>query len=178
MTGSRTRSIFGRRFTTRNTGGCSERTDGIVDNGGTGSARGAEVFLKRKTAKFEILFVYNFLNSKRKENDVPVLVPSLGDRPFHHGDLHLETQARVAWNPLFARFGPALHSAAGKGMGMRKPKALRPFGAPPSVIGIPLIERVDLNGSLQFDAFHRLIIVYFGITNLLNNANISRYDYG
>ena len=26
--------------------------------------------------------------------------------------------------------------------------------------------------------FNRLIVIYFGVTNVLNNKNISRYDYG
>ena len=37
---------------------------------------------------------------------------------------------------------------------------------------------MDLNGSLQFDMFKRMVIFYFGITNLLNDGNISRYEYG
>jgi hypothetical protein len=26
--------------------------------------------------------------------------------------------------------------------------------------------------------FNRLIVIYFGVTNVLDNKNISRYDYG
>jgi len=36
---------------------------------------------------------------------------------------------------------------------------------------------MDINGSKGFTLKNRLIIFYFGITNLLNRENILRYEY-
>jgi hypothetical protein len=36
---------------------------------------------------------------------------------------------------------------------------------------------MDLNGSKTLNIFHRLVVLYFGITNLLNNNNILRVEY-
>jgi hypothetical protein len=45
------------------------KEEGIAGNEGYGYARGAEFFLKKKKRRYDAILVYNFLNSKRKEND-------------------------------------------------------------------------------------------------------------
>jgi len=42
----------------------------------------------------------------------------------------------------------------------------------------PFYQRLDLNGSLRVQAFGRMLVLYVGITNLLDSRNILRYDYG
>jgi hypothetical protein len=42
----------------------------------------------------------------------------------------------------------------------------------------PAYQRLDLTGSRSLRLLDRLVVLYFGITNLLDNKNISRYDYG
>jgi len=41
----------------------------------------------------------------------------------------------------------------------------------------PSYQRMDINGSKTFNFQNRLIVLYFGITNILNNKNILRYEY-
>jgi hypothetical protein len=36
---------------------------------------------------------------------------------------------------------------------------------------------MDLNGSKTLNIFNRLVVLYFGITNLLDNNNILRVEY-
>ncbi|MEE8604932.1 MAG: TonB-dependent receptor, partial [Candidatus Aminicenantaceae bacterium] len=50
--------------------------DGMISSDGKGFARGAELFIKRKHHKYDAFFVYNFLSSKRKENEVLILTTS------------------------------------------------------------------------------------------------------
>ena len=152
--------------------------DGTVGNGGTGYARGAEFFIKKKDTKYEILFVYNFLHSKRKENDVQVLAPSpweiahsvtgIFTWKLKRGSLGIRysTASGRPFTPLLEREWDSLSQGY-----------LPVWGAPFSD-RYPAYQRLDLNGSLQFDMFKRMVIFYFGITNLLNNGNISRYEYG
>jgi len=152
--------------------------DGWVDNGGRGYARGAEVFVKRKAKKYEILCVYNFLDAKRLENEVRVLAPS----PW---EIAHSATAIFTWKLKRGSLGIRYSLASGRPftplLGREwdadNQDYLPVWGAPYSET-YPAYQRLDLNGSLQFDAFRRLIVVYFGITNVLDNGNISRYDYG
>ncbi|MEW6456770.1 MAG: TonB-dependent receptor, partial [Acidobacteriota bacterium] len=47
-----------------------------VTNNGYGYARGAELFTKRNRKSYDLIFVYNFLNSKRKEGGILSLARS------------------------------------------------------------------------------------------------------
>lgn len=155
-----------------------DAADGGAGNGGTGFARGAELFLKKKAAQYEILFVYNFLDSKRKENDILVLAPSPWE--ITHSVTGIFTW-KLKRGSLGIRYsiasGRPFTPLAGREWDAESTAYFPVWGAPMSD-RYPAYERLDLNGSLQFDAFRRMIIVYFGITNLLNNGNISRYEYG
>ena len=72
----------------------------IITNNGKGFARGFEFFLKRKHPKYDAFFVYNFLSSKRKEHDVPVLTTS----PFARTSSSSATWTLVV--PYFTAWGP------------------------------------------------------------------------
>jgi hypothetical protein len=41
----------------------------------------------------------------------------------------------------------------------------------------PSYQRMDINGTKSINFRNRLIVLYFGITNVLNNKNVSRYEY-
>jgi hypothetical protein len=51
------------------------------------------------------------------------------------------------------------------------------WGAPYSE-RYPSYKRMDINGSKTMTIFNRLAVLYFGITNVLDNKNILRYEYG
>jgi len=36
---------------------------------------------------------------------------------------------------------------------------------------------MDINGSKTLNIFKRLVVLYFGVTNVLNRDNILRYEY-
>jgi len=155
-----------------------EGSDGSVRNDGYGYARGAEFFLKKKNKRFEILFVYNFLHSRRKENDVGVLAPS----PYEiaHSATGIFTWIIKSWS-----IGLRYSFASGRPFTPLEGREWDPadeayvpiWGAPYSD-RYPSYQRLDLSGNWRFNLFKRLIVFYFGVTNILNNKNISRYDYG
>ena len=152
--------------------------DGRADNGGTGFARGAELFVKKKDKKYEILFVYNFLDSKRKENDIPILAPSPWE--IAHSATGIFTW-KLKRGSLGIRYslasGRPFTPLAGREWDAENQGYLPLWGTPYSD-RYPAYQRMDLNGSLNFDLWKRMVILYFGITNVLNNGNISRYEYG
>jgi hypothetical protein len=151
---------------------------GRASNGGTGYARGAEFFLKTKGRAFEILFVYNFLDSRRKENEAPTLAPSPYEIPhsltgivswkFKDGSLGLR-YSTASGRPYTPLLGREWDPAAG---------GFLPLWGEPFSQRYPAYQRLDLTGSRSLRLLDKLVILYFGITNLLDNKNISRYDYG
>jgi hypothetical protein len=155
-----------------------EGVDGIAGNEGSGFARGAEFFVKKKSRRYEAIFVYNFLRSKRKENDVPSLAPS----PYEI--VHSAT-AVLTWKFNKTSVGLRYSVASGRPY---TPLASRewdpenqvylPLWGTPYSARYPIYQRLDLTGSTNFTILNRLVVLYFGITNVLNNANILRYDYG
>ena len=151
---------------------------GRADNGGTGYARGAEFFVKTKAKTFEFLFVYNFLDSKRKENDVMRLAPSpyeishsatgIGSWKFKNGSVGLRYSI-ASGRPYTPLVGREWDPTAG---------SFLPVWGDPFSQRYPAYQRLDLTGSRSLRLLDRLVVLYFGITNLLDNKNISRYDYG
>jgi hypothetical protein len=151
---------------------------GRADNGGSGYARGAEFFVKTKNKKFEILFVYNFLDSRRKENGAPTLAPSpyeiihsatgIGSWKFKNGSVGLRYSI-ASGRPYTPLAGREWDPAAG---------SFLPVWGDPFSQRYPAYQRLDLTGNRSIRLWDRLVILYFGITNLLDNQNISRYDYG
>lgn len=151
--------------------------EGLVTNSGKGYARGAEIFLKYSPRYFDALFVYNFLNSKRKENDVPVLSrsPYEIDHSFTGYFTMKFKNASVGIRYSFATglpFTPLLGRIwddAGQ--------AYRPIWGSPFSQRLPSYRRMDLNGSKTVYYQNRMIVFYFGITNLFNRENLLRYEY-
>jgi hypothetical protein len=151
---------------------------GRASNGGTGYARGAEFFLKTKGRTFELLFVYNFLDSQRKENEAPTPAPSpyeishsltgIVSWKFKNGSLGLR-YSTASGRPYTPLLGREWDPAAG---------AFLPLWGDPFSRRYPAYQRLDLTGSRSLRLLDKLVILYVGITNLLDNKNISRFDYG
>ena len=146
-------------------------------NGGRGFARGAELFFKYTHKYFDTLFVYNFLNSKRKENDVTELLRS----PYEidHSLTGIFTikfrNASLGIRYSFARglpFTPLLGREWDEDNLQYSPL----WGTPYSQ-RFPDYQRMDLNGSANIKIIKRMVVFYFGITNLLNNKNVLRFMY-
>ncbi len=152
-------------------------TGGVVGNGGTGYARGGELFVKRDVARYEALLVYNYLHSRRREGDVPVLAPSpyaidhsatgIFRWKFKRGSLGLRFSVATGrpYTPLLGREWDAGGAA------------FLPLWGPPLSRRTPPYRRLDLNGSWNFNLFGFACVAYFGITNLLDSPNILRYEY-
>jgi len=135
---------------------------GRLENSGRGYARGGEFFLKRKAPSYEAILVYNFLSSKRRENEVPVLAPSPYEIP------HSAT-AILSWKLKNGTIGVRASVASGR--------PYTPPGENPMSGRTPVYHRLDLNGSLRVEAFGRMVVLYLGVTNLFNSPNILRYEY-
>ena len=151
--------------------------DGSVSSGGAGFARGAELFGKITSAWFDILAVYNFLSSKRRENDTPILANSpyaiahsatlVGTWKFSGGSVGLRYSfaAGRPYTPLLGR----VEDPDGGGF--------QPIWGDPFSENYPAYRRLDFNGTVQFKLARRLIVVYYGLTNVLDAGNVLRYDY-
>jgi len=152
------------------------QADGSVSSGGWGFARGAEAFLKITTPTYSLLGVYNFLSSKRKENDSPVLA----DSPY--AIAHSATLA-ATWKFKSGTLGLRFSYASGRpytpliGAEEDENGRYQPIWDAPYSAHYPAYSRLDLNGTYQFKLARRLIVLYYGLTNVLNRENISRYEY-
>jgi vitamin B12 transporter len=166
--------------------------DGAVTNGGKGYARGAEVFLKKKFKSFEVLGVYNFLHSRRMEDDVRFLAPS----PY---DVSHSATGIVRWIFKRGSLGVRYSYASGRpytpleGIIYTGPDGAEPASGTPSAMTVsdgatllwgdpfsaryPAYKRMDINGMANLKAFGRMLVLYFGVTNVFNDNNILRYDY-
>lgn len=150
----------------------------FLTNSGRGYARGAEVFVKLKDQTWDLIGVYNFLTSRRSENDVLDLAPSpyeirhsgtaILSRKFKSGSLSLRFSAASGrpYTPLVDRIWEASDGVF-----------LPIWGAAMSA-RYPSYSRIDLSGTKNLTVLKRLVVLYFGVTNLLNTRNTFRYDYG
>lgn len=149
----------------------------IVSNNGRGFARGAELFIKRKHSKYDAFFVYNFLSSKRKENEVLFLTTSPYEishsftgiflYKFNTGTLGVRFSYATGfpYTPLVGREWDKLDNI------------YNPIWGDPFSERYPSYQRLDINGSKNVTIQKQLFVIYFGITNLLNRKNILRYEY-
>lgn len=149
----------------------------MVVNQGHGYARGAEIFLKYTHKYFDTLFVYNFLNSKRKENEVLELLrsPYEIDHSFTGIFTMKFRNASLGIRYSFARglpFTPLLGREWDEENLLYQPLWGTPFSQ-----RHPSYQRMDLNGSKNIKLKKSMIVFYFGITNLLNNKNVLRHMY-
>ena len=148
-----------------------------INNKGLGYARGAELYIKRKHPKYDAFFVYNFLSSKRREHDVLVLTTApyeinhsftgIFQYKFEKGTLGIRFSyaSGLPYTPLVGREWDEVSDV------------FVPIWGNPYSQRYPSYQRLDINGSKNINFHKRLIVLYFGITNLLNRRNILRYEY-
>jgi hypothetical protein len=148
-----------------------------IGNDGLGVARGAEFYLKRKHPKYDAFFVYNFLDSKRKEHDLLVLTTSpyeishsftgIFNYKFKTGTLGLRFSyaTGLPYTPLVGREWDEVNNV------------FNPIWGDPFSQRYPFYQRLDINGSKNIHIHKQLIVLYFGIMNVLNRRNILRYEY-
>jgi hypothetical protein len=151
---------------------------GGTSDAGRGFARGAELFLKKKSAHYDLLIVTNFLASKRAENEVVAPAPS----PY---EIPRSTTAIFTWKLKSGGIGLRYSYAAGRPytplegrIQNEETGVYSPMWGKPMSARYPAYQRLDLNGSWSVNVFKKMVVLYFGITNILNAGNISRYDYG
>jgi hypothetical protein len=153
------------------------KEESLVSNEGFGYARGAEFFIKKKKKKYDAIFVYNFLKSKRKEGEVQYLARS----PYEI-DHSLTGIFKIKFNnaSLGIRFSYASGLPFTPLVGRewdRENQIYSPLWGEPLSKRYPSYQRMDINGTKSVNFRNRLIVLYFGITNVLNNKNVSRYEY-
>jgi hypothetical protein len=149
----------------------------LLTNAGRGYARGAELFVKIKGSAWDLIGVYNFLSSRRLENDVLDLAPSpyeirhsgtaILSRKFKSGSLSVRYSAAAGrpYTPLLDRAWDAEEAA------------YAPVWGPSMSARYPAYSRVDFSGTKNLTVLKKLVILYFGVTNLLDVRNTVRYDY-
>jgi hypothetical protein len=152
-------------------------SDILLTNSGRGYARGAEIFVKLKDQSWELIGVYNFLASRRLENDVLDLAPSpyeirhsgtaILSRKFKNGSLSLRLSAATGrpYTPLLDRVWDASDAA------------YAPVWGPAMSARYPSYSRIDLSGTKSLTVLKKMVVLYFGVTNLLDKRNTIRYDY-
>jgi hypothetical protein len=148
-----------------------------INNKGLGYARGAELYVKRKHSKYDAFFVYNFLSSKRRENEVLFLTTSpyeinhsftgIIQYKFNNGTLGIRFSyaTGMPYTPLIGREWNEPNNV------------FLPIWGNPYSDRYPSYQRLDINGSKNFTIQKHMFVLYFGITNVLNRKNILRYDY-
>ena len=149
----------------------------LLTNAGRGYARGAEVFVKIKSSGWDLIGVYNFLTSRRLENDVLDLAPSpyeirhsgtaILSRKFKTGSLSIRFSAASGrpYTPLLERVWDAEEAA------------YTPIWGPAMSARYPSYSRMDFSGTKNLTVLKKLVVLYFGVTNLLDAHNTIRYDY-
>ena len=149
----------------------------LLTNSGRGYARGAEIFVKLKESAWDLIGVYNFLTSRRLENDVLDLAPSpyeirhsgtaILSRKYKSGSLSLRFSAATGrpYTPLLDR----VWDPGGE--------AYVPIWGPSMSARYPSYSRIDFSGTKNLTVLKKMVILYFGVTNLLNKRNTIRYDY-
>ncbi|MBN2200046.1 MAG: hypothetical protein JW747_09400 [Candidatus Aminicenantes bacterium] len=147
------------------------------NNGGRGFARGVEIFIKRRGRKFDVLGVYNSLSSKRMEGDVSVLAPS----PY---EISHSLTAIVTLKGSRSSLGVRYSYATGRPYTPLEERVwdetgefYRPLWGEPYSSRYPSYRRCDINGTWNLTLGRRMVILYFGVTNLFNARNILRYEY-
>jgi hypothetical protein len=121
--------------------------------------------------------VYNFLSSKRKEDDTKSLVRS----PYEidHSFTGIFT-LKIKNYSLGIRYSYASGLPSTPLVDREwdnDNQIYLPVWGEPYSNRLPSYQRVDLNGSMIINFQKRLIVLYFGITNVLNRENILRYEY-
>lgn len=148
-----------------------------INNKGLGFARGAELYIKRKHSKYDAFLVYNFLDSKRREHEALVLTTSPYEISHSFTGIF---QYKFGSGTLGIRFSYATGLPYTPLTGREWDEAndvYNPIWGDPYSERYPSYQRLDINGSKNVKFHNRLIVFYFGITNVLNRKNILRYNY-
>jgi hypothetical protein len=148
-----------------------------ISNNGLGFGRGAELYIKWKQPSYDFFLVYNYLHSQRKENDVLVL--STSPYEITHsltGIFKLKFNSTTLGVRFSYATGLPYTPLLGREWDTENETYVPTWGAPFSC-RFPSYQRMDFNGSKSFTFQNRLIVFYFGITNLLNRKNILHYEY-
>jgi len=150
---------------------------GPMTKDGRGFARGAEIFVKWSPRSIDALFVYNFLNSKRMENDVLVMArsPYEIDHSFTGIFTMKFKKATVGIRYSFASGLPFTPLVDREWDGMTG--SYIPVWGEPHSRRLPNYQRLDINGSINVSIANRLVVLYMGVTNVLNHKNILRHEY-
>lgn len=148
-----------------------------IKNGGEGYARGAELFLKMERKWFDFKIVYNFLNSKRKENEILILarspyeidhsftailnlkrkMDSIGIRWSYASGLPFTPLLGREWDPDNLKYKPI-------------------WGEPYSERYSPF-RRVDISLSKNLNISKKFVLLYLGVMNIFNHKNTLRYEW-
>ncbi len=148
-----------------------------VKNGGEGYARGAEFFLKKEREWFDFKIVYNFLNSKRKENETLILARS----PYeidHSFTLILNLKRKmdsigIRWSYASGLpYTPLL----GREWDSENLKYKPIWGEPYSERYSPF-RRVDISLSKNLNISNKFVLLYLGVMNIFNHKNTLRYEW-
>jgi hypothetical protein len=147
------------------------------ENSGRGFARGAELFVKRQGRKFDVLLVYNFLRSRRMEDEVRILAPS----PYEitHSLTGIIT-LKGSRSSLGLRYSYASGRPFTPLLGREWDEVERvflPLWGEPYSQRCPAYSRCDLNGTWNVNLGKQMVVLYFGVTNLFNSQNMLRYEY-
>ncbi len=154
-----------------------DQPQGLVSNDGWGFARGVEFFIKKIKRRYDAIVVYNFLHSKRKENETAVVTPS----PY---EISRSLTGVFKWKwktwSLGLRYsyasGRPFTPLAGREWDSQSEAYLPIWGTPYSQ-RYPAYQRMDINGSKTLNLFNKLVVLYFGVTNVLDNDNVLRVEY-
>jgi len=148
-----------------------------VSNKGLGFARGAETFIKWVRPKYDLVFVYNFLSSKRKENNVQFLTTSPYEitNSFTGIITYKFKTGTLGWRVSYAT-GMPYTPLVGREWNEDDQNFIPIWGDPYSQ-RYPSYQRVDFNGTKTFAIKKRLVVLYFGVMNVLGRKNVLRYEY-
>jgi len=149
-----------------------------VTNDGWGFARGVELFLKMQMPGSGITAIYNFLDSKRKENESTALSPSPYeiDHSFSVSTTLDFFGATLGTRYSFARglpYTPLIDTAIDEGTG-----DLIPVWGEPNSQRLPAYHRLDISLSKSFLIGRSLLVVFISGNNVTDRKNVVGYEYG
>jgi len=146
-------------------------------NDGYGYAQGIELYLHRETKKWKGIVVYNFLDSRRREGNLAEPARSPWEIPHSltvilmlkwkktHFGIRYSLASGLPYTPLADRWWD------------EEQQHYMPLWGDPYSVRYPSFQRLDLNGNILIPLKKRDLILYFGITNLMNRRNVLRYVY-
>ena len=148
-----------------------------ITNNGYGYARGFEIFIKRNKKYYDLLFVYNFLRSKRKEEMTDFLARS----PYE-----IDHSFTAIFTIKFKGSSLSIRYSFAKGLPYtpligrewnEKEEEWEPVWGEAYSRRYPSFKRVDISLNRAFTLGERMFIFFAGVMNLFNHKNILEYSY-